>query len=450
MKAISVLALLGLLLGIVLSGCTPAPLPEQAAPTEQMVTSEGGEATEAPAPAAETKKIVFWHLSDQGTEMIQGFVDRYMADNPDVQVEVVPIQNDPYKTKLSVAMGAGSEPCIFSTWSGGPMHEYIDAGKVLDLTDYMNEGNYKDRFLDGAIQMATYQDKIWAVPIDNISIAVVFYNKGVFEENGIAIPTTYDELLAAADTLKAAGVAPFALANKTKWPGSMYFMYLVDRLGGPEVFESAAGRTGGSFEDPVFIQAGKMLQDLVERGAFVDGFNGLDYDTGQSRLLLYSDKAAMELMGTWDIGTVKAENPEYYESQLGFFPFPSIEGGKGDPANLVGSLGDNFYSISSSCKYPDEAFELLQYLIDDQAVAERVASGRMPPVKGLAIEDPVLLQVKDIFEAAPNVQLWYDQYLPPDMGELHKDTTQALLGLTMTPEEAAAAMEAAAVEQFGK
>ncbi len=448
MKTMSVLTMLFLVLGAVLSACAPTATPEPiVAPTE------GGVATEAPVeplPTGETKEISFWHLSDQGTEMIQGFVDRYMADHPDVEVEVVPIQSEPYKTKVNVAMEAGSPPCIFSTWTGGTLHEYVDAGRVLDLTAYMNEDDYKDRFLDGAIQQATYQDKIWAVPIDNISIAVIFYNKTVFEENGIAIPRTYGELLAVIDKVKAAGIAPFTLAGKNKWTESMFFMYIVDRLAGPGVFENAADRKGGSFEDPVFIQAGTMVQDLVKMGAFVDGFNGLDYDTGQSRMLLYADKAAMELMGTWDIGTVQAENPEYYDASLGFFPFPAIEGGAGDPNDLVGTLGDNFYSISSTCKYPQEAFELLQYLIDDEAVNERVASGRIPPVRGITIDDPVLAQVKQIFEAAPNVQLWYDQYLPPSVSEVHKDTVQALFGLTMTPEEAASALEAAAVKEFGQ
>ena len=230
----------------------------------------------------------------------------------------------------------------------------------------------------------------------------------------------------------------------------MYYMYLVDRLGGPEVFANAATRSGGSFEDPVFVKAGEMVQDLVNRGAFNEGFNGLDYDTGQSRQLLYSGKAAMELMGNWQIPTMTGENPEFSLDSLGFFPFPAVEGGEGDPSNVVGTVGDNYYSISTACKNPEEAFKMIQYLIDDEAVPALAAIGRIPPVKGFTTEEPKLQEIIDLIGNAASVQLWYDQYLPPELGEVHKDTMQALFGLEITPEEAAKAQEEAAVKYFGK
>jgi raffinose/stachyose/melibiose transport system substrate-binding protein len=231
----------------------------------------------------------------------------------------------------------------------------------------------------------------------------------------------------------------------------MYYMYLVDRIAGPEVFASAANRLGGSFEDPAFVQAGEMIQDLVEMGAFIPGYNGLDYDTGQSRIPMYADEAAMELMGTWQISTYLAENPDFYNEKLGFFPFPAVEGGAGDPSSVVGTVGDNYYHISSACANPDEAFEMIQYLIDDVSVDLRVADGRIPPVRGVAekLTDPVLQEVIGMVEEAASVQLWYDQYLPPELGEAHKDAMQALFGLDITAEEAAAQQEAAVAEFFG-
>ncbi len=143
-----------------------------------------------------------------------------------------------------------------------------------------------------------------------------------------------------------------------------------------------------------------------------------------------------------------AENPDFVASDLAFFPFPAIEGGQGDPSNVVGTVGDNFYSISSACPYPDEAFQLIQYLIDDTSVAERGEAGRIPPVKGFTTDDPELQEIIDLIGNAASVQLWYDQYMPPELGEAHKDTMQALFGLEITPEEAAAAQEAAAVKFY--
>jgi raffinose/stachyose/melibiose transport system substrate-binding protein len=406
------------------------------------------------ASARQTKKITFWHIQSIGTgpELIQNAVDRYMADNPDVEVEVVPMQNDPYKTRIRTAMGAGDAPCVYISWGGGPLYEYVQSDQAIDLTPYMTADDYYTRFLPASLSNVTFDDKIWGVPVENTAVAVIYYNKQIFEEYGLEPPATWDELLDVAQTLIDNDVVPFSLANKTKWTSSMYYMYLVDRLGGPEVFASAANRTGGSFEDPVFVQAGEMVQQLVEMGAFNEGFNGLDYDTGQGRMLMYANQAAMELMGGWEISNFLAENEDFYNNSLGIFAFPAVEGGKGSPTNVVGTVGDNYYHISTNCEYPDEAFEMITYLIDDQSVAERVEAGRIPPVVGVAnmIEDPMLQQVMQIVENAESVQLWYDQYLPPELGEVHKDTMQALFGLEITPEEAAAAQEEAVAEYFGK
>ena len=93
---------------------------------------------------------------------------------------------------------------------------------------------------------------------------------------------------------------------------------------------------------------------------------------------------------------------------------------------------------------------MIKYLIDDKAVIERGEAGRIPPVKGFTPKDPDLKNIVDLITAAPGTQLWYDQYLPPELGEVHKDTTQALMGLTITPEQAAKTMEEAAKRVMGK
>ena len=400
---------------------------------------------------AQKKEIVFWHIqsTEPGLSLIKNEVARFIAANPDVNVQIVPIQNDAYKTKIKVAMGAGEGPCVFPSWGGGPLYEYVKANQIIDLTPYMNQGGYKNRFLPASFSAVTFGGKIYGVPVENVAIAVFYYNKDLFAKYNLKEPATLDELTNIAKTLKANGIISFSLANKTKWTGSMYYMYLVDRLGGAKAFVDAATRApGGSFENPVFIQAGKILQDWVKAGYFNDGFNGLDYDSGQSRALLYSGKAAMELMGNWSSSIMSSENPEFLK-KVGIFPFPALKAGSG-PQNVVGTVGDNYYSISSTCKYPKEAFEMIKYLIDDKAVAERIEADRIPPVKGVTPKNPDLKDIVRLVNSAPGTQLWYDQYLPPELGEAHKDTVQALMGLTMTPEQAAKIMEDTAKRLAGK
>jgi raffinose/stachyose/melibiose transport system substrate-binding protein len=96
--------------------------------------------------------------------------------------------------------------------------------------------------------------------------------------------------------------------------------------------------------------------DLIDRGAFPEDANALDEDAAEGRALLYREQAAMYLMGTWTIGYVADENPDFLDS-LDFFQFPTL-GGEAD--GMIGTVGDNFYSISSRCECPDLAFELIQ------------------------------------------------------------------------------------------
>jgi raffinose/stachyose/melibiose transport system substrate-binding protein len=403
--------------------------------------------------ADNVKIITSWDLQTQ-TQTVKTFDDavkRFESKNKGYKVKGSHIANDAYKTKLKVAFGANKPPCVFTSWGGGPLREYIRAGQVVNLSPYLKKNQkFMDRFAPAGFSATSHNGKIYGLPVETTAVAVVIYNKALFKKHNITPPKTWKELMKIVKKLNDKKIAPFALANKTKWPGSMYFVYLVDRIGGPDVFRKAADRLpGGSFEDPVFIKAGKMLQDLVKAGGFARGYNGLSYDIGGSRRLLYSGRAAMEVMGSWEFATISNENPKFAKN-VGFFPFPAVEGGKGDRSNVIGTIGDNFVSISSACQYKDAAFDLLMHMTDDIAVQKKLKDNRIMPVKGLKVKNPYLADVMEVVNEAKSVQLWYDQELPPALAEVHKDTTQQLFGLSITPEEAAAKMEAAAKAQAAR
>jgi len=441
---------LAIVMALSVAACGSSGTTETSTSTTNAAPSSTAAESSTAAPAAENVKLTLWHI--QTTEpmptIIQDSIDRFTKDNPNYTVEVVPMQNDAYKTKIAVAMSSDQMPDIFPHWSGGPMNTYVDSNKLADLTNYMNEGNYKDRFMPAAINQATYKDKIWAVPVENTSVAMFFYNKDIFAKYNLQVPKTISELEAVCGTLKKNGIIPFSLANKTQWTGSMYYMYLADRYGGSEPFNAAASRTG-SFENDAFTKAGNKIQEWVKKDYFNKGFNGLDEDSGQSRTLLYSGKAAMTLMGSWFLSTAAGENKDFM-SKVGSFPFPAADDGKGDPNAVVGTIGDNFYSVAASSKDVAGAFKAITYLIDDTAVTKRIEAGKIPPIKGVQVSDPQLQEVLNAVEKAPYVQLWYDQYLPADLAQVHKDTSQALFGLSKTPEQVNKEMEEAAKKAFGK
>lgn len=192
-----------------------------------------------------------------------------------------------------------------------------------------------------------------------------------------------------------------------------------------------------------------MLQDMIKKDYFNKGYNTLDTDAGQPKQLLYSGKAAMYLNGTWEVQLIQQENPDFYD-RMGVFGFPSIEGGKGNAVDVAGTLGDNFYSISKACAHPDEAFELIQYLIDDTSVQERTDAGKIPPVKGVKISDPIQQEVLDIVNKAEYVQLWYDQYFTAEVANKFLQANQSAYALELTPKEAADVLQKAYEEDQNK
>lgn len=390
------------------------------------------------------KTLTFWHIGvGEERTILEEAVKRFEKKHPDVKVEIVVHQNDAYKTKLPVAMGGGNPPDIFHSWGGGWLGEFVEAGQVYDLTDKVDA----DRFAPTALEAATYDGKIMGLPLA-MDMVPVWYNKEVFEKYGVKPPKTWDELMQAIETFKKNGVIPIALANKTKWTGAFYLMYFADRVAGEELFQNAVSREG-SFADPGYVKAGEYIQKLVKAGAFPEGFNGLDEDTGQSRQLFYSGKAAMYVNGSWFLNIIRDENPEM-EKKVGFFPFPTVPDGKGDPSNLVGGVSP-VYSVSASCKYPDLAVELLKELTSEETIKTFAEHrGAIPALKGVEVDDPFVKQLKEMVEKANHLQVYYDQTLPPELAEEHKNTTQSLFGFKMTPEEAAKAMEKKAKEILKK
>jgi raffinose/stachyose/melibiose transport system substrate-binding protein len=384
---------------------------------------------------AKTLEIWSIQMDGDGPGTFERAIARFNQANPDIEVKFNLMANDGYKQSLAVAMASGKTPDLFLSWSGGPMYEYANNNLILDLTPYMDAGNYKDRFLDAGIAQASYRGKIWAVPVTNVSVCTVFYNKEIFERLNLQVPATIGEFEAVCDTLKANNITPFSLANKTQWTGSMYFMFLATRHGGTQPFINAVDGSG-TFLDPAFIYAGDKIQEWVKKGYFLEGFNGLDWDSGQARTPLYRGETAMLIMGSWFVSQAKDESPDFF-SKMGIFTFPGDENGVGNPGTVIGTVGDNFYHVSTTSKNPAKAFELLTCLMDDDGVEDMVNDGKIPPVKGVNITDPLLAELFAQVQAAPDMQLWYDQSLSPEVADVHKVTSQEIFGLTLSSEQAA-------------
>ena len=207
----------------------------------------------------------------------------------------------------------------------------------------------------------------------------------------------------------------------------------------------------GTFEDECFQYAGEKIQEWVEKGYFPDGVNSLSEDDGQAKQLMYQETAGMMVTGSWYTGTFSSDSPEFYE-KIGWFSFPKVDGSDADASIQIGTIGDQFVSFSCEGDKLKAAFECASYYASDGAKDLMVEVGKIPPTKDAAdlITDGVTKQILDAATEASSVQLWYDQYLPPAVAQVHLDTCQELFGMTITPEEADKKFEEAMEEYLAE
>ena len=402
---------------------------------------------------AQQDTLDFWHIQTAETEraIYEKAVELFTEVNPNVNVNISVIQNDPYKDKLKVAMGANDAPDIWTSWGGGVLKEYVDGGKVADLTELLHETGHIDKFPEATLKPVTFDGKIYGVPVETLAGVVVWYNESLFEEYDLEVPETWAELEEVAKTLKANGITPFSLANKSAWPGTEWYEYLVLRLAGyDKVVKTLNNEPGHSMTDEPFVEAGRLIQDFIDKGFFNKGYSSLSYDRGGSRRLLYANQAAMEVMGSWEYGVALSENPEWTEENMFLFPFPMIEGGEGDSSSLIGSPGQNYLHIARSTENKEAAFDVIRKFANEEVLKQKIEIGHVPPVKDVEhlFEDRVVKETYKLFTGAKNIILYWDQLLAPTLAETHKDLCTQLLNLSITPQQYGERMEKAIEEYY--
>lgn len=446
-KKFTVLTGLVLIAMFVLAACVPAATPAPAPQPTQAPAAAEPTAAPPTEPAAKPVTIRWWHIQvvENQIAVWQKLADEYMAAHPNVKIEITVLENEAFKTKMTTVMQSGDPPDIFQSWGGGVMNEYANAGLLKDITADLDAdgGAWRNTFSPGALGVYAYQGKNYGVPWD-MGMVGFWYNKALFSKAGIAAPPkTWTELLDDVKKLQAAGITPIALGEGDKWPGAFWWEYLAVRLGGKAAFDAAYSRSG-SFADQPFVDAGKKLQELNALKPFQDGYLGATW-TDDEPTLMGNGKAAMDVMGQWAPGAFNDHSPDKkgIGDDLAWFPFPAVEGGAGAAADALG--GGNGFALGKNAS--PEAIDFVKYLTRAESQVQCAEVGFcVPVVKGgeAGLSDPLLKMVQQGAAAAKYFQLYYDQYLPPAMGSVVNDSVQGLFAGTLTPEQAAQALEGSA------
>lgn len=391
--------------------------------------------TTGPSPADEAEKAL---------------VASFEKSHPGDHITLTLVENQSYKQKLQLAMGAGNPPTIFWTWGGGVLQQYIKAGYVEPLGA---NPSWASAFLPSSLGAVTHNGQLYGVPVQGTQPVFFFYNKQIFDKYHLTFPTTWNGLLATIRTLKAHGVTPIALANGDQWPGLMYLEYLADRIGGPQVAKALETNKPGAWSDPAIIKSLTYIQDLVKAGAFNEGYQSLKFSGGGSDALVYSGKAAMQLMGVWDISSTLGSAEGFVTGgNLGMAPFPAVEGGTGHPANLAGNTA-SYVAISSRATAAQKAVALAFFkdaLTSQDYSKAQVQAGEVPVTSGAS---PLFTgqqlksydtRIYSAVQTAPSFQYSWDQALTPKPAAALLTNLAQVFELSMSPGQFASAMNSQA------
>jgi raffinose/stachyose/melibiose transport system substrate-binding protein len=376
----------------------------------------------APALAQE---LTFWSWRQEDRAQYEQFIDTFEAANPGITIKFETFEAANYNTILATALAGGTGPDLMMVRAYGGL-ETIAAPGYLEPISTETVPALAD-FAPSALAAETMRSdgKIYAVPFAS-QTQLVIYNKKIFDEQGISEPQTWDELIAAAEKLKAAGIIPIANGTATAWQNETVLFDFTSSIMGKGFYEDLiAGKA--DFTDARFVEALAKLKEIS--AYFPEGFIGLDYPSAQQ--LFSSGMAAMFGGGSYELATFKSQNPDI---ELGVFAAP---GKTAEDEKLVAIYYDGGYAANASGKNKEAALKFLNYLASKefgQAFANTL--NNISTVPGVTFDNPLLQEVADLNKSSiPYLFLVHFRYGDPSGSVLEQAEVQKLLDNKTTPEE---------------
>ena len=419
-------------------GGTTTPAPSTGAPS-------AGAPSEPPASqgSGEPVTLEWWHITtgDPGKTTFQTIADAYTAANPNVTINITVLENEAFKAKLT-ATAPEDYPDLFQSWGGGIMAAQADAGLLKDIT--ADVASWKDSVNAGATSIYAYNDVQHGMPWD-MGMIGFWYNKDLFTQAGVtAPPKTWTEFLDAVTKLRAAGIDPLAIAGKDKWPSMHLWTYLMLRIGGGEAMSEMI--QSGDWNTDTCKKAGEEVLKLNALNPYQEGYRSADYNAEAAAV--GNGTAAMELMGQWapSVQRDQSASKEGIGDKLGWFPFPTVDGGAGAATDGVG--GGNGIAVGANA--PPEALDFLEFFLSVENGNKLNTDGiGLSTVVGTedTVTDPNLQAVLAGRGDAEFMQLYLDQATSPEMGLAINDATIALFLGASTPEAVCQAITDAAAAQ---
>jgi alpha-glucoside transport system substrate-binding protein len=350
-----------------------------------------------------------WVATEQ--KSIQAVLDGFKEKCPDVEVKYNPA-GDNIVTVLATAVQGGNPPDLATIAQPGTIKEYADSGKIqpIDFAKDTISQNYSQANVD----LGTINGKLYSFLFKGANKSTVWYNVPVFQDAGVEPPTTWDDLLQAASTIKASGVPAYSIGGADGWTLTDLFENIYLRTAGPEKYDQLATHDIPWTDQSVKDALTEMAKIVSDTDNIVGGKAGaLQSDFPTSVTNAFGDPGAgMVLEGDFVEGEILNSTKAKPESGFNVFDFPSIND---SPPSVVGG-GDQVVMFKDS----PAARALVEYLATPEAAEIWVRRGGFSsPNKGVpesAYQDPLLRSTATALANAENFRFDLSDLQPSAFG----------------------------------
>ena len=409
-------------------------------------SSEGSADLTVPDQKEGTLTMVTKFADPQYAPYFEKVVADYEAANPDVDIKLEQVGDQPYKDKIRVLSAANDLPDIYFSWAGDFANKFIRAGLAADLTSVIGpDTEVGSKLAPAALDAFEYQGKNYGLPI-NLDGKFLAYSGAAFDKAGITKePATLEELLSDCDKLSSAGYTPIAFGNQFGWPAIHYITQLNAYNVPPATLASDYNPATGQFTDPGYVKALQQFSDINTKCGTPNA-NGISHEAAQANFM--SGKAAMQYVESVEFNafTEKGGASPTFAKSWDFFRLPPPDSPAGDPKALTGAP-DGFL-VNAKSQNTALAVDFLMFMTNkDNASKMTKELGWLSPVQGSATPEnsfPQLTKTLEDMNQASQFAIWLDTVTHADVASAYLAGVEGMLGGKLTPEQVVQAVQKAA------
>ena len=395
------------------------------------VTAAAAMLTAGAARAADGKTFKIWWYEPADSAMgiaWKAALEEFQKTHPGVEVQFELKTFDQIVKSGNMILNSNQAPDLMEYNKGnGVAGLAASQGLMAPLDDVAKERGWDKVLTDASTQLGRYDEKgiYGSGPLVGIAdygeFVAVYYNKKMFEENGVKVPTTMDEFEKVMDVFVKKGITPIAEAAND-YP-AQHLMYLLALSQVDQSWVHNFQGVKGHLDAAPFVYAGKKLQEWVDKGYISSDSTGLKADDMAG--LFKSGKSPMVVTGTW------------YSTQFGNLDFPT--GKFLFPGNSISPASTgNIWIVPANAENKDLAYDFIGITLSKENQALLGNSGGLPiAADPAAITDPVAKEDATIFnQLIANDGLgFYPDWPVPGFYDLMLKSTQAVIGKQITPDE---------------